>query len=195
MSDRLIEAVARLDKVCEMICLPAQSGSNAILQAMRRGYTAERYRRLVERIRDAVPGAALSTDIIVGFPSETESQFRETYDLLAGVRFDTVHVAAYSPRTGTRAAEEMADDVPADVKRERLKEIERLQEEVATEINSRLMGETVEALVEGRQKGKWRGRTRTDKLVFFTDNSNQLGKLTNIKITRASPWSLTGEPI
>lgn len=142
-----------------------------------------------------MPGVALSTDIIVGFPSETESQFRETYDLLAGVRFDTVHVAAYSPRTGTSAAEEMADDVPADVKRDRLKEIERLQEGIATEINSRLMGETVSVLVEGRQKWKWRGRTHTDKLVFFTDEGDQTGNLVNIKITRTSPWSLTGEPI
>ncbi len=195
MSDRLIEAVARLDKVCQMICLAAQSGSDAILKAMGRGYTADRYRRLVGRIRDAVPGVALSTDIIVGFPSETEEQFRETYDLLAGVRFDTVHVAAYSPRTGTRAAEEMEDDVPAAVKRERLQKIETLQEGIATEINSRLLGETMEVLVEGRHKGKWRGRTRTDKLVFFTDDSDRLGKLIDIKITRTSPWSLQGEPI
>jgi tRNA-2-methylthio-N6-dimethylallyladenosine synthase len=193
MSTRLIEAIARLDKVCEMICLPVQSGSDDILKAMRRGYTAEHYRRLVSQIRSAIPEVALSTDVIVGFPSETEEQFQQTFDLLAEVRFDTVHVAAYSPRAGTIASTEFEDNVPQDEKRERRSKIEQLQEQVATEINQRLLGRTVEVLVEGKKKGKWQGRTRTGKLVFFSDSSGHLGELVNIRIEKTSPWSLQGE--
>jgi len=193
MSIKLIEAVARLDKVCEFICLPVQSGSDAILKAMRRGYSAEHYRRLVSQIRSTIPEAALSTDVIVGFPSETEEQFQQTFDLLAELRFDTVHVAAYSPRTGTIASTEFEDDVPLDVKRERLAKIEQLEERIATEINRKLLDRTVEILVEDRKKGKWQGRTRTGKLVFFTDSNEWLGQLANIRITKTSPWSLQGE--
>jgi tRNA-2-methylthio-N6-dimethylallyladenosine synthase len=193
MSARLIEAVAHLDKVCEMICLPVQSGSNEILKAMRRGYTAEHYRRLVSQIQSTIPGAALSTDVIVGFPSETDEQFRQTFDLLAEARFDTVHVAAYSPRTGTIASKEFEDNVPLDEKRERLHKIEQLQEGIATEINQKLLGKTVEVLVEGRKKGKWQGRTRTGKLVFFSDSNDCLRQLVNIRIEKTSPWSLQGE--
>jgi len=193
MSTRLIEAVARLDRVCEMICLPVQAGSDDILKAMRRGYTAEHYRRLVSRIRSTIPGVALSTDVIVGFPSETEEQFQQTFDLLSEVRFDTVHVAAYSPRTGTTAAREFEDNVPQDEKRERLKKIEQLQKKVATEINHRLLGRTVEILVEGKKKGKWQGRTRTGKLVFFSDSNDHLGQLVKIRIEKTSPWSLQGK--
>ncbi len=193
MSTRLIEAVARLDKVCEMICLPVQSGSDEILKAMRRGYTAEHYRRLVSQIQSTIPGAALSTDVIVGFPSETDEQFRQTFDLLAEARFDTVHVAAYSPRTGTIASKEFEDNVPLDEKRERLHKIEQLQEGIATEINQKLLGKTIEVLVEGRKKGKWQGRTRTGKLVFFSDSNDCLRQLVNIRIEKTSPWSLQGK--
>jgi tRNA-2-methylthio-N6-dimethylallyladenosine synthase len=160
---------------------------------MRRGYNLERYRGLIKSIRHKIPDIALSTDVIVGFPSETEEQFRGTYDLLAGIRFDTVHVAAYSPREGTIAAREFADDVPAGVKKRRLEEIEQLQERIATEINSRLLGQTVEVLVEAKKKGKWQGRTRSDKLVFFKDSENRLGQLVNVTIEKTSPWSLQGE--
>jgi tRNA-2-methylthio-N6-dimethylallyladenosine synthase len=169
-----------------------QSGSDEILKAMRRGYTAEHYRRLVSQIRSAIPGAALSTDVIVGFPSETDEQFRQTFNLLSEVRFDTVHVAAYSPRTGTIASKEFEDDVPQDEKRERLMKVEQLQEQVATEINQRLLGRTVEVLVEGKKKGKWQGRTRTGKLVFFSDSNDHLGQLVKIRIEKTSPWSLQG---
>ncbi len=192
MSDRLIEAVALLDKVCEQISLPVQSGDNGILELMRRGYTVEHYRRLIDEIRSRIPGVALSTDIIVGFPSESEEQFRRTYDLLSELRFDTVHVAAYSPREGTIAAREMEDNIPPLEKKRRLNMVEQLQENIATEINSRLLGDTVEILVEGRKKGKWQGRTRSDKLVFFSDNENHHGTLVNVKIEKTSPWSLQG---
>ena len=193
MSDRLTDAIARLDKVCEHLNLPVQSGSNEILKAMRRGYTVEQYRALVARIREKVPEIALSTDVIVGFPSETNEQFQETVNLLAEVRFDTVHVAAYSPRPGTIAARELEDNVPPEEKKSRLTAIEKLQERIATEINAGLFGKTVEVLVDGQNKKKWQGRTRSAKLVFFSDKNDCSGKLVNITIEKTSPWSLQGK--
>jgi len=193
MSPKLIEAVASLDKVCELICLPVQSGDNDILKLMRRGYTVEHYRRLIAETRSKIPGAALSTDVIVGFPSESKEQFLETFNLLAELRFDTVHVAAYSPRPGTIASRELEDNIPAAEKKRRLNMVEQLQEGIAAEINARLLGKTVEILVEGRKKGKWQGRTRSGKLVFFSDNGDHLGQLVNIKIEKTSPWSLQGK--
>ena len=192
MSLRLIQTVARLEKVCKNITLPAQAGSNEILKAMRRGYTIEEYRRLVNEIRSEIPDVGLVSDIIVGFPSETEAQFQQTVNLLTEVKFDTVHLAAYSPRPGTIAAREMVDDVSADDKKRRLTLLESLQENIVTEINAKLKGKTIEILVEGKQKGKWCGRTSTDKLVFFSDNVNYLGKLVNLRIDLTSPWSLQG---
>ncbi|MFC1948902.1 tRNA (N6-isopentenyl adenosine(37)-C2)-methylthiotransferase MiaB [Chloroflexota bacterium] len=192
MSSRLIDAVARLDKVCEQICLPVQSGDNDILKLMRRGYTIERYRRLIEETRSKIPGVALSTDVIVGFPAESEEQFKHTFDLLSELRFDTVHTAAYSPRPGTTATRELHDNIPTAEKKRRLNEIEQLQESIATEINTRLLDSTVEILVEGRKRGRWQGRTRSDKLVFFSDSNNHLGQLVNIRIEKTSPWSLQG---
>jgi tRNA-2-methylthio-N6-dimethylallyladenosine synthase len=159
---------------------------------MRRGYTVEHYRQLITRTRSRIPGVALSTDVIAGFPTESEEQFQQTYDLLSELRFDTVHMAAYSPRAGTIAEREFEDDIPAAEKRRRLEKIEQLQESIATEINARLPGRTVEVLVEGRKKGKWQGRTRTDKLVFFTSDSDRRGQLVPVRIEHTSPWSLQG---
>lgn len=193
MNARLIDAIARLDKVCEHINLPVQAGSNDILVAMKRGYTLEHYRELIAEIRQKVPGIALSTDVIVGFPSESEQQFQQTVGLLAELKFDTVHVAAYSPRPGTLAAKELVDDVPAEEKRRRLNIVEKLQTEIAAESNARLLQQTVEVLVEGIEKGKWHGRTRTDKLVFFSEYTGLTGQLVNIRVNRTGPWSLQGE--
>jgi len=193
MSPKLIEAVASLDKVCEQLSLPVQSGNNEILTAMRRGYTVEQYRQLITEIKSKIPAVALSTDVIVGFPSETELQFRQTLDLLSELRFDSVHVAVYSPRPGTVSAREFEDNIPTKEKKRRLDKIERLQEGVAAEINARLLGKTVEVLVEGEKKGKWYGRTRSGKLVFFSNPSNCLGELINIRIEKTSPWSLQGK--
>jgi tRNA-2-methylthio-N6-dimethylallyladenosine synthase len=193
MSPRLIEAVASLDKVCEQVSLPVQSGSNEILTAMRRGYTVEQYRQLITETKSKIDGVALSTDVIVGFPSETEEQFQQTLDLLSEIRFDSVHVAVYSPRPGTISAREFEDNIPPEEKKGRLGEVERLQEGIAAEINARLLGKTVEVLVEGKKKGKWQGRTRSGKIVFFSDSGDYLGKLINIIIERTSPWSLQGK--
>jgi tRNA-2-methylthio-N6-dimethylallyladenosine synthase len=192
MSSKLIEAIARCDKVCEQISLPVQSGSNDILKAMRRDYTVEHYRQLIAEIRSKIAGIALSTDVIVGFPLETAEQFQETVDLLSELRFGTIHVAVYSPRPGTIAAREFADNVPLAEKRERLATIERLQERIAGEINAQLSGKTIEVLVEGKKQGKWYGRTKTGKLVFFSGNGNHLGQLLKIRIEKTGPWSLQG---
>jgi tRNA-2-methylthio-N6-dimethylallyladenosine synthase len=195
MSERLIEAMAHLDKVCEHLSLPFQAGDDDILRAMRRGYTVAQYRHLIGRIRQAIPHIALSTDVIVGFPGESEEQFQRTYDLLGELRFDTVHVACYSPRPGTIASRRLIDDVPYEEKVRRRKMVEHLQEGIATEINACLLGSTVEVLVEGRKKGKWWGRTRGDKLVFFEDEADHLGQLVKVKIERTSPWSLQGSVV
>ena len=193
MSSRLIEAVAHLEKVCEQISLPVQSGDNNILKAMRRGYTVEHFRQLITEIRSKIPGVALSTDVIVGFPSESELQFQQTVSLLSELRFDTVHIAVYSPRSGTAAAQEFEDNIPPAEKKERLNRIEQLQKNIATEINARLLGKTVEVLVEDKKKGKWQGRTRSGKLVFFSNNGDCLGQLMKIRIEKTSPWSLQGK--
>jgi len=193
MSTRLIETVARLNKACKQISLPVQSGSNEILKAMRRDYTAEHYRRLISEIRNKIPGVALSSDVIVGFPSESEEQFRQTFHLLSEMRFDTVHVAAYSPRPETIAARELEDNVPAADKKTRLAMIEQLEEGIAGEINRQLTGKTVEVLVEEKRDGKWQGRTGTNKLVFFTGHGDYRGQLVNIRIDKTSPWSLQGK--
>ena len=192
MSLKLVGAVAALDKVCEQLTLPVQSGSDAILKAMGRGYDAGHYRKLVAEIRARIPGIALSTDILLGFPSETEAQFRESADLLSELNFDTVHIAAYSPRPGTFAAGKLEDNVPAAEKKRRVEHIERLQEDIATAINARLKGKTVEVLVEGEKGGRWRGRTRGDKLVFFNDSRDCRGKLIKVRVEKTSPWSLQG---
>ena len=195
MSQKLIETIASPGKVCEHISLPAQSGDNDILKAMRRGYTIEQYRKLVNNIRNYIPAVALSTDVIVGFPGEAEEQFDRTLLLLEEIRFDTVHVAAYSPRPDTAASKEYEDDVPVEIKKNRLNKIEALQAKIADEINTQLRGSTVEILVEGKKRKKWYGRTRSNKLVFFnSDNGiNYVGQLVNVKISKISPWALQGD--
>jgi len=192
MSERVIDAVAQLDKVCEHIELPVQAAHDLTLKRMARGYTVEQYRSLVQRIRDRVPGASLATDVIVGFPGETQEHFEATCDLLADARFDVVHVAAYSPRPGTPAVL-LADDVSPEEKHRRRRLVEELQRRIATEINQDLLGSTVEVLVEEAYKGKWKGRTRANKLVFFEHDEAWRGKLVPIQITWAGPWSMQGK--
>jgi len=193
MDQRLIETAARLAKVCEHIEVPVQSGDDAVLQCMGRGYTVAQYRDLVDRIRRAMPGVGLVTDVIVGFPGETEAQFEATCRLLDDLRFDMVHVAAYSPRPGT-PAERLPDDVPPEEKQRRRKAVDDLQEHIVGGINARLLGQTVEVLVEERHRGKWRGRTRTNKLVFFdTGKRDWSGQLVQVRITRTGPWSMQGK--
>ena len=197
MSDRIIDAVARLPRVMEHINLPFQAGDDDVLTNMRRGYTNAEYRDLIGRIRSSIPHVSLATDLIVGFPGETDAQFERSLEMVRDIRFDKVHVAAYSGRPGTIADRKMEDNVPLEEKTRRLKAIEALQEQVATERNAGYLGQDVEVLIDGHRKGKWQGRTRTDKLVFIEDENDLLGHMVNAHITRTSPWSLQGtlEPI
>ena len=193
ISLKLIGAMTSLNKVCEHLELPVQAGDDDILKVMRRGYTVEQYRELVHTIRRKVPQISLSTDIIVGFPGETEEQFEHSLSIIKEMRFDVVHVAAYSPRPGTIAQREYQDSIPAEVKKERLNKIEELQVSIASEINSQLQGKEMEVLVEGRKGGKWFGRTQSNKLVFFEDTGDWLGYLAKVQINKTSPWSLKGQ--
>jgi tRNA-2-methylthio-N6-dimethylallyladenosine synthase len=178
--------------VCEHINLPVQAGDDQVLSNMRRRYTEAEYRSLVQNIRDTIPGVSVSTDIIVGFPGETEQQYRKSLDLVVELQFDKVHSAAYSPRPGTIAHRTIEDDVPREEKVRRLKQLDDLQAELLAEVNAGLVGQDLEVLVEGRKKGKWQGRTRSNKLVFFEDGVDHLGELVNVEIQRSSPWSLQG---
>ncbi len=195
MKDDLLRAVAELPKVCEHIEVPIQAGDDAVLERMRRGYNSDDYRRLVARLRAAIPGVSIATDIIVGFPGETEEQFQHTYDLLAELRLDKAHVARYSSRPLTVATRNFADDLPDVEKERRRKALDDLQGRILKELNARYLGQTAEVLVEGKneQKQRWFGRTRTDRLVFFASDADMVGKLAQVRITWAGPWSLIGE--
>ena len=176
-----------------------------VLERMRRGYTRDDYRALVEHIREALPGTAVHTDVIVGFPGETPDQFQRTLDLLAELRLDKAHLAMYSPRTGTVSARRMPDDVPPAEKKRRWEVLDALQTEILSGLNGRLLGTSVEILVEERHRAmegspggptswRWRGRTRQGRLVFFADPERDwLGKLADVHITWTGPWSLIGE--
>jgi tRNA-2-methylthio-N6-dimethylallyladenosine synthase len=192
MSDKLIATVARLPKVCAHFELPVQAGDDQLLKRMARGYTVARYRELVGQIRAQIPHASIATDIIVGFPGETVEQFESTLALVRELRFDAVHIAAYSPRPGT-PAHRLPDDVPAEEKERRRRAVEELQTQIAAEMNAQLLGQTLEILVEGREKGRWGGRTRTNRLVHFADEQDRRGQFVQARITWAGPWSLLGE--
>lgn len=193
MTDDLLETVAELPKACEHIEVPVQAGDDEVLRRMKRGYTSADYRRLVDRIRRILPNASIATDIIVGFPGETAEQFDRTLALLADLQLDVAHLARYSTRPGTVAERRLSDDVPEVEKMRRFRALEDLQAQVVAGINARLLGQTVEVLVEGEHKGKWKGRTRANKLVFFTAPGEWTGRLARVTVTRASPWSLQAE--
>jgi tRNA-2-methylthio-N6-dimethylallyladenosine synthase len=193
MNRELIKTIASLDKVCRHINLPLQSGDDDILVAMRRGYTSAQYSQLVESIRNDISGVAMSTDVIVGFPNESDRQFRNTMDMLEKIKFDTVHVAVYSQRYGTSASREYKDNLPLDIKNDRFNQVEEIQSSVAANINSALMDKTREVLVEGKKGVKWFGRTRSNKLVFFKSKDNCLGRLVDVTIVKTSAWALQAE--
>lgn len=195
MSPELLDAVAELPKVCEHIEVPIQAGDDEILRRMKRGYTAADYRSLISTIRKRVPGASIATDVIVGFPGETDKQFERTYGILEELQLDVVHTARYSSRPNTLAARKMQDDVPEAVKMKRYRRIEQLQEQISAEINRQYLHAAVEVLVEGKRNGRWRGRTRTNKLVFFEDPRDLLGQLPQVAISHTGPWSMSGAPV
>ena len=193
MTDELLDAVAGLPKVMPHIEIPNQAGDDSVLAAMKRGYTADNYRRLVGRIRNRVPGVSIATDIIVGFPGETDTQFQNTYDLLAELKLDVVHLARYSPRIGTLSERSMPDDVSAAEKWRRFRAIEKLQESIVREIHAAYLDQTVEVLFEDKVKKRWRGRTPTNKLVFVETDAELRGRILPVKITWTGPWSMLGE--
>lgn len=197
MSERLIEAVANLGKVCEHVHAPMQAGSNRVLKAMNRHYTREDYLKLAQRIRERIPGVALTSDLIVGFPGETDEDFADTLDMVRKVRFDAAFTFIYSPRSGTRAAE-LPGHLSWEEKRARLLELNRVQYQIAAEINQGLEGKVEEILVEGPSKTNpdiLTGRTRTNRVVNVPGPSSWYGKLVNVKIVKGKTFSLTGEAI
>jgi len=190
MTDELLETVASLPKVMPHIEVPVQAGDDVILENMKRGYTSDDYRRLVEKIRTKIPNVAIATDVIVGFPGETEAQYQNTYNLLEELRLDVVHLARYSTRPGTVSARRMEDDVPDEEKWHRFRYLEEQQERISGEINALYLGETVEVLFEEKQKKRWRGRTPTNKLVFVETDDDLRGKTRNVRVTWTGPWSM-----
>ncbi len=197
LGDDLIGAIATLDKVCEHIHLPLQSGSDRILRLMNRRYTYDDYLRKVEKLRSAVPGIAITTDIIAGFPTESEEDHRATINALKEIEFDGIFAFKFSPRPMTRAAE-MDGQLPEQVKRERLSEILQLQDEITERKNRTLEGRVVEILVEGpseTDKSKLTGRTRTNKIVNFYGDPINIGRLLKVRITKGLRHSLEAIPI
>jgi tRNA-2-methylthio-N6-dimethylallyladenosine synthase len=186
----IMEVVAELPKVMPHIEIPVQAGDDEVLKNMRRGYTQADYRKIVQKIRERVPGGSIATDIIVGFPGESEIQFMQTYHLLEDLRLDVAHLARYSTRPGTVAERRFPDDVPEEEKMRRYRMLEELQEKIAGEINSRYLGQKVDVLFEARVKGRWRGRTPTNKLVFAESGENLKGKVIPVTVTWTGPWSM-----
>jgi|DewCreStandDraft_2_1066082.scaffolds.fasta_scaffold07003_4 tRNA-2-methylthio-N6-dimethylallyladenosine synthase len=196
MSDKLIKTIAEHPNICNYIHLPVQSGSDRILQLMNRTYDRKHYLELVKKIRDTIPGVSLSTDIIAGFPTETEEDHKMTLSLLEEVRFDGAFMFKYSPREGTKAYE-MGDDVPDEVKIRRLNEIIELQQRISHEINQGMIGSEVEVLVEGESKRsseQWMGRTDTNKVVIFPRSDEiKPGDYIIVRINKATSATLFGD--
>ena len=195
VSPKLIDAMANLPKVCRHFHLPVQSGSDRTLARMNRGYTRQYYLDLVRELKEKVPGIAFSTDLIVGFPGETEEDFADTLDLVRQAQFDVGFCFRYSPRRDTPAAN-MEDQLPEEVKMRRLYELLELQDGISMIKNEALVGTRQEVLVEGvnpRDETQMTGRTDTNKIVFFSGGAELMGQLVTVTITRAGNWSLRGE--
>lgn len=194
MSDRIIDAVAELPSLCEHINLPVQAGDDEVLRRMRRTYTVDYYRERIDYIRRNIPGVTLATDIIVGFPGETDEQFDHTLQLLSDVEFDKVHVAMYSPRPGT-LSNRWEDEIPWSEKKRRHRAVEELQRQICSARNQRYVGRELEVLVDGYSKGRWRGRSRGNTLVFFDSADDWKGRYATVQVTNPSPWYLIGDVV
>ena len=204
LSDKLINAMADLPKACESLHLPIQSGSDNVLYNMKRGYTSEEYLKKIDKVKEEIPKISLSSDIIVGFPGETDGDFEKTRDIIKSVRYDGIFLFKYSPRPETPASE-FLNQIPNDVKQTKFEEIMKLQNEITLSKNKELEGRVLEILIEGRSKNdnnKLMGRTRTNKIVtipFLTkegeggfEKEDLTGKLINVKITRGNLYGLDG---
>jgi tRNA-2-methylthio-N6-dimethylallyladenosine synthase len=197
MSEKLIDTIADGDKICEHIHVPLQAGSNTVLMRMNRNYTREHYLQLVDKMRKRIPGVAITSDLIVGFPGETECDFLETLDMVRKVRFDAAFTFLYSIRSGTRAAL-MEDQLDLEIKKERLLRLNQVQYGIAAELNQSLEGSIQNVLVEGVSKtneDKLTARTRTNRIVIFSGAKDLIGKLINVRITKGKTFSLFAETI
>lgn len=197
LSEDVIKAIKEGDKICEQIHLPVQSGSSRILKIMNRKYTREDYLNLIRKIKKEIPDVAISTDIIVGFPGETEEDFEETLSLVKEVEFDSAFTFIYSRRKYT-PADKMEDQIDDAVKHERFNRLIEVINEASAKKNKEYEGKVVEVLVEGESKNdstRLMGRTRTGKLVNFAGDKESIGSLVNVKITKAQSFSLNGEEI
>ena len=188
--DDLIEAIAELPRVMPHIELPIQAGDDEVLLNMRRGYTQQDYRDLVAKIRAKLPDCSIATDIIVGFPGETDNQFMQTYRVLSDLKLDVAHLARYSLRAGTVATRRMDDNIPDEEKMRRFRLLEELQEQIVGEINQKYLGQSVDVLFEEKVKGRWRGRTPTNKLVFVESEDDLRGQVLPVTVTWTGPWSM-----
>ena len=188
----IMNTVAELPKVMPHIEIPVQAGDDDVLKKMRRGYTQAGYREIIQKIRERIPGSSIATDIIVGFPGESDTQFMETYRLLEDLRLDVAHLARYSTRPGTVAEHRFADDVPEEEKKRRFRMLEDLQEKIVGEINRGYLGEKVDVLFEDKVKNRWRGRTPTNKLVFTETEQDLRSKVIRVTVTWTGPWSMQG---
>ena len=193
MTDELLKTVAELPRVMSHIEVPAQSGSDAVLESMRRGYTDAQYRDLIAKIRDTIPNVSIGTDIIVGFCGETEAQFEETVKHLSELKLNVVHLARYSPRTGTLSERTMPDDVSEEEKWRRFRVIEKLQEDIAAEYHEKMLDRTVNVLFEEKKHRRWLGRTENMDLVFADSEDDLTGQILPVKINWISPWTMGGE--
>jgi tRNA-2-methylthio-N6-dimethylallyladenosine synthase len=196
LSAELIEAYATLKKLCEHLHLPVQSGSDSVLLRMRRGYTRREYLDRIDRLRQRCPEVALSTDIIVGFPGETDSDFERTLELLGQVEYDEIYSFMYSPRTHTVSAKLYNDDVPEQKKKERLKQVQGVQQEISLRKNKGKIGRIEEVLIDGHSrlnKGQVMGRTRTNRIVNLMGRGNLVDEMVNARIIAATVNSLVGE--
>lgn len=196
-TQEMIEAIAETKKVCEHFHVPVQSGANHMLKRMARGYTRDRYVDLIGRIRQAVPNAAITTDLIVGFPGETEEDFLETLSLCEEIRFDKSFTFMFSPRRGTPAAS-FPEQLPLSLKKERLARLIAVTDQLSREANERYLGEVVEVLVEGvskRSQERLMGRTRHNQPVVFPGDPSLAGKVQNVSVQRVNTWTLEGQAV
>lgn len=198
LNDKVIEAIKNSRHICEQFHLPVQYGNDTILKSMNRGYTTDDYRNLVRKIREAVPHASITTDLIVGFPGETEETFQDTLNFLKEIRYDAAYTFLYSKRSGTPAAE-MQNQVSTELKKKRLQQLMDVQNQISLEINQQLEGRVLEVMVEGSSKtdeNVLSGRTRTNKIVLWDKVGHEaVGQLVQIKITHPQTWVLKGELI
>lgn len=196
-TDDILEVMAAYPNICPSINLPVQSGNDKVLREMNRKYTRAQYTETVRRIREALPELGLTSDLIVGFPGETEEEFEDSVSLLQEMRFDLVHTAAYSAREGTPAAARQ-DQVPQRERARRLNKINEIQAVISREINEAMIGRTVEVVLDEpapKGSGLLQGRTRTDKVALVSAHPEEIGRAREVRITKASPWCVEGELI